>query len=283
MTLHGGDPLPPDVDPGLKAVDDVLDALHAYQNGPILHVYGNHCLYNLDRSTLAKKLGIPFVTEPCGDLVGYSCYRHKQWAFLTLDSYDIGILGRCEVSSRKRQQAEAILRDNNPNYASNINLINSPEGLVGVQKRFVGFNGGVGLVQLQWLKDELERVRRRKERCIVLSHQPILPGSSSPVCLMWNYREVLAILRQYSDVVVASLAGHAHQGGYQRDRSGIHFRVVEATLETPAPDKTYAMVDFYTDRLQIRGFGDCKSASYLFDHQPMSEEASLETIERRQL
>ncbi|GAX28463.1 hypothetical protein FisN_4Hh346 [Fistulifera solaris] len=59
------------VDPGHAAVSHVMDALSAYQHGPILHAYGNHCLYNLDRPSLQTKLGIPFVQEPCGDWVGY--------------------------------------------------------------------------------------------------------------------------------------------------------------------------------------------------------------------
>ena len=268
---HGGVPLPQGVDPGHQAVDDVLKALSVYQHGPILHAYGNHCLYNLDRQSLAAKLGIPFVQEPCGDLVGYSSHRHKSWNFITLDSYDIGILQRCPDTSSKRKLAESILRDNNPNSERNIN---SPEGLVGVQQRFVGFNGGVGHVQLAWLKQELELARSRHERCIILSHQPILPASSSPVCLMWNYKEVLAVLRQYSDVVVASFSGHAHKGGYQRDVSGIHFRVFEAVLESADPYKTYAMIDMYDDRLQVRGFGRCKSACYQFDHQAIRYSAT---------
>ncbi|GKY99216.1 hypothetical protein MPSEU_000877000 [Mayamaea pseudoterrestris] len=266
-TLHGGEPLPAGVNPGDQAVDDVLDALSVYDHGPTLHTYGNHCLYNLDRITLANKLGISFVTEPCGEMVGYSNFRHKGWNIITLDSYDLSIQ-RCAKHSVKRKHAEEILKRNNPNYI--LNNINSPEGLVGVQQRFVGFNGGVGEIQLEWLRKELEQVRTRKERCIIISHQPILPGSSSPVCLMWNYKQVLAVLRMYRDVVVASFAGHAHKGGYKRDTSGIHFRVVEAVLESPAPISTYAMIDVYDDCLQVRGFGQCKSACYEYDHQPLS-------------
>jgi manganese-dependent ADP-ribose/CDP-alcohol diphosphatase len=84
---------------------------------------------------------------------------------------------------------------------------------------------------------------------------------------MWNYKEVLAVLREFKDVVVASFSGHAHKGGYNRDRTGIHFRVFEAALENPDPHKTYAMIDIHSDHLEIRGFGNCKSAVYEFDHQ----------------
>jgi manganese-dependent ADP-ribose/CDP-alcohol diphosphatase len=273
IARHGGEPLvasfssvenADEIDPGDVCVDQVLEALSHYKAGHLLHVYGNHCLYNLDRVQLQAKLGIPFVQEPCGDLVGYTTHLHEPSGtrFVVLDSYDIALLHRCSQTSAKHQRAVELLRLNNPeNFQANNS--NSPEGLVGVGKRFVAFNGGVGPLQLEWLHSTLEQSRKDNERVIVVSHQPILPGSTNPVCLMWNYREVLLVLRQYSDVVLASFSGHAHTGGYQRDdKSGIHFRVFEAVLENPHPHKTYAMVDVHADRIHIRGFGNCKSAIY---------------------
>lgn len=37
---NGGDPLPEGVDPGVSAIEDVLEALSVYKQGPILHTYG---------------------------------------------------------------------------------------------------------------------------------------------------------------------------------------------------------------------------------------------------
>lgn len=256
---------------GHKAVDDVLDALSAYTHGSILHAYGNHCLYNMDRPTLQAKLGIPFVKEPCGDLVGYSSHLvpDTNIRFLTLDSYDVAMLQRCEKTSQKRAAAVELLQKHNGENYSNGDE-DSPEGLVGVQKRFVKFGGAVGNLQLEWLQEQMELSRQNNEKVIVLSHQPIIPQSCNPVCLMWNYKEVMAVLRAYKDVVVASFSGHAHTGGYRRDdSSGIHFRVFEAVLESPDPVKTYSMIDVYEDRLVVRGFGKCMSAVYRFDHQPI--------------
>jgi manganese-dependent ADP-ribose/CDP-alcohol diphosphatase len=269
IALHGGEPFTEDIDPGMECVGHVMDALSKYRSGPILHAYGNHCLYNLDRPSLQRKLGIPFVKEPCGDLVGYRSHGHKKIRFVILDSYDVATMRRCSETSQKYRQAANILRKNNPNYPAHEN---SPAGLTGVTKRFVAFNGGVGKVQLEWLQSTLQQAREANEKVIVLSHQPILPASTSPVCLIWNYQQVLSTLRRYKDVVVASFSGHAHKGGYDRDPvSGIHFRVFEAALENADPDKTYAFIDMYEDRLSVRGIGNCKSASYFFDHQPLPE------------
>lgn len=256
-----------DNDPGHDALDNVLEALSAYQTGPILHTYGNHELYNLSRKDIENKMGIPFVKEPCGDLVGYYSYVNEQFPklrFVVIDSYDISIMQRCPKKSIKHKKAVQILSKKNPNYPR---LENSPEGLDGVAKRFVAFNGAVDDLQKLWLRQTLEEAKEKDEQVIILSHQPIMPQSSGDVCLIWNYEDILDILREYKCTVAACFAGHAHKGGYIRDEeSGIHFRVFEAVLESKDPVKTFACVDYYHDRIDIRGFGDCESATYYLDH-----------------
>ena len=322
--------------PGRYALDHVKDAMSSYRHGPVIHSYGNHCLYNLNRAELEQHLQIPFVKEESSnnrnfkaneqkqgehkceqqqqprqenqqhELVGY--YSHdvmirdgtdSKIRLVVVDGYDIAMMQRCDKSSLKYKAAVEILKENNPvNFLEG--NINSPEGLKGLQRRFVAFNGGVGAAQLQWLKDTLEESRVQNRKVIVMSHNPIHPDSSNPVCLLWNYDDVLKILRQYPDVVVACFAGHAHKGGYCRDEeSGIHFRVLEAALENK-PDKTYGILDVFYDRddarketnnerrngnddgdkkecprLVLRGFGNCESAVFDFDHiynaQPATE------------
>lgn len=269
---------------GLNAIDNVLQSLSVYNCGRILHTYGNHELYNLSREQLATKLEIPFTREPSGDLVGYYTYLFEnrdsnyfnynkndkeqsssmKLRAIVLDTYDVCLLDRCPESSQKRHRAHEILMANNHNYPQNEN---SPEGLEGLSRRFVAFNGGIDKPQLEWLQYSLQCARSKNEKVVIFSHQPIHPESSFPTCLVWNYDEVLDILRSYNDVVLASFSGHAHQGGYVRDEtSGIHFRSVEAVLESSPPVRTYAIVDVFDDRLVIRGEGDCLSDVYDLDH-----------------
>ena len=252
---------------------------------------GNHELYNLSRKELGQKLQIPFTLETSGDLVGYyshlidsCCHHHSEnkqevvdtttsssnnrqttkLRFLILDSYDISILDRCPKQSTKHNRARDILSSNNPNYPHNEN---SPEGLEGLSKRFVAFGGGIDTPQLEWFEASLQSAKKNNERVIVVSHQPIHPDSSWPTCLMWNYSEILDIMRRNKDVILASFAGHAHKGGYTRDsQSGIHFRTLEAVLESPHPIRTYGIVDVWEDRLVLRGSGDCVSDVFELDH-----------------
>ena len=262
---------------GHEAIDNVVKALSNY-SGRFLHAYGNHELYNFPRTELAKKLSIPFQLEQTNELVGY--YGHlleeplntsdtdMKIRFLFMDSYDICLLDRCSETSRKHKAAHEILLENNPNYPQNCN---SPENLEGVPRRFVGFGGAVDLPQLEWLEDSLRQARDRGERVIICSHQPIHPDSTFPTCLIWNYEDVLSLIRRYSDVVIASFSGHAHKGGYVRDEeSGVHFRCFDAMLESPPPIRTYAIVDVFDDKMVIRGEGHCKSDSYDFDHMDFS-------------
>ena len=257
---EGGQPL--DNDPGVECLGHVLEALSPYQHGPMLHTYGNHELYNLNREQIGTMMGIPFVVEDEDELVGYQSYSHNGIRFIILDTMDISFM-RPE-GSRKRRLADAILTKENPNFPA---VENSPQGLEGNQKRFVAFNGAVDKPQLQWLRTTLQEARDENEKVVLMSHQPILPDSCSPVTLVWNYDDVLTVLRDFSDVVVLSLAGHAHKGGYKRDdQSGIHFRVVEAVLETPSPDCTYCTLDVYDDKIHLQGYGECRSATYDFEH-----------------
>ena len=319
--------------PGMLSLLEIKNAMKPFGHGPpsapgqrsVLHSYGNHCLYNLNRAELRETLGIPFKLEKpisedgtplqgfgrfskrrqeynldqyrnsklekekgdeSRDLVGYYSYVHpargattvdnnsktSSIKFIVLDSYDIGLIQRNPHTSKKRMRAVEILKSQNGKNFNKGNH-NSPDGLEGLQKRFVAFGGGLGQTQLQWLRKELEATRKRNnaasntmQRVIILSHQPIHPDSCNPVCLIWNYDSVLEILREYNDVVVASFAGHAHKGGYCRDAdSGIHFRVIEAVLESKPPTKTFGILHVFDDHLQLCGYGDCESAVYRFD------------------
>ncbi|OEU18081.1 Metallo-dependent phosphatase, partial [Fragilariopsis cylindrus CCMP1102] len=241
---------------GMLSLKQVHHAMLSYTKTgrKILHTYGNHCLYNFNRTQLRQQLGIPFFIEEESESKSKSGHNKNNGfsiKFIILDGYDIALMKRSNTKSKKYKLAEDILKKENPiNYKAN--NMNSPEGLEGIQKRFVGFNGAIGDQQLIWLSDELQQSRRNcSSRCnnqkvIVLCHQSIHPDSSNPVCVLWNYDKVLDILRSYSDIVIGAFSGHAHKGGYVRDPiSGIHFRIIEAVLESKPTISTYGVLEIY--------------------------------------
>jgi manganese-dependent ADP-ribose/CDP-alcohol diphosphatase len=172
-----------------------------------------------------------------------------------LDNYDETVLSR---SGPKAAAASSVLSSKNPNYASG--SINSPYPSSGLNRRFVAFNGGFGPSQMSWLRSQLSLSRSLGESVVVSSHQPLHPSTTPPICLPFNYGEVLKLLREYSDVVVMTLAGHAHEGGYVESR-GIHHIVVPAMLESEPTVETFGIIDIYEDRIEVKGEGDFQSGS----------------------
>ena len=103
---------------------------------------------------------------------------------------------------------------------------------------------------------------------LILSHVPIHPLSAErePESLVWNYKEILEILRKDGRGVIAMvLQGHIHKGGYGRDDiSGIHFRGFQSVIEGKNP--TYGYLEVYGDRLEVKEVGDCESGVYDLKH-----------------
>ncbi|KAI4803375.1 hypothetical protein KUCAC02_006924 [Chaenocephalus aceratus] len=111
-------------------------------------------------------------------------------------------------------------------YNNNDDL-NCPQLLEGLQRRFTMFNGGFGQEQLDWLHALLTAsVTKETELDLqgAACHVPVHPGSTDPICLAWNYEELLAVIRAHSSVV-CYMAGHSHDGGYCQDKdTGVHPR-----------------------------------------------------------
>lgn len=57
-------------------------------------------------------------------------------------------------------------------------------------RRFVRYNGGVGVRQLAWLEEQLAQASRAGQRVVGFSHVPIHPAEPSAHTLLWNYEDV---------------------------------------------------------------------------------------------
>jgi manganese-dependent ADP-ribose/CDP-alcohol diphosphatase len=191
-------------------------------NGPVFHLIGNHCLYNLPRDKL-----LPFLKIP--GLIGHACYDFSpgpEHRLVVLDGYDISAIG-WPRGHPKTLQALEFLGKKNPNSDKN-----SPAGLLGLERRFVMFNGAAGREQLKWLDGILQDATKLEQKVIVCCHLPLDLCASSQEALLWNYDEAMNVIHQYN-CVKACLSGHDHKGGHSTDSHGIHHRSFEAALESP--------------------------------------------------
>ena len=138
------------------------------------------------------------------DKLYYDWSPMKGWRFVSLDSYDVSIIG---ASSLENQAiAKSLLAANNPNNLSESGtwFNNLPFD----KSRWVPYNGGCSEQQIKWLQETLESSRQNNERVIIFCHQPIW-SPFKPQSLIWNSEEILNIIHASGNVCLW-LAGHDH-------------------------------------------------------------------------
>lgn len=242
-------------DQSLNAVGKVAKEFENF-NGPVYHMIGNHCLYNLPRSKLLPLLSIPSV-DNCAY---YDFSPTPGYRFIVLDGYDISAVG-WHHDHPHTIEALNFLNEKNPNVDKN-----SPNGLVDLERRFLKFNGAVGKAQLKWLDNILQDATKSNQKVVVCCHIPLDPGATSKEALLWNYDEVMDVIHRYNCVKVC-LGGHDHQGGHSIDSHGIHHRVLEAALECPPGTDAFGYIDVFEDRLSLIGTDRMASSEMVFNQQ----------------
>lgn len=242
-------------DQSLDSVKKVINEFDKF-NGHVYHMIGNHCLYNLPRSKLLPLLKIPSVD----DHAYFEFSPTPEYRFVVLDGYDISAIGWPQ-DHPNTLEALNFLREKNPNSEKN-----SPSGLVGLERRFLMFNGGVGKEQLEWLDGVLQAASKLNQKVVVCCHIPLDPGASTIEALLWNYNEVMDVIHRY-DCVKVCLAGHDHKGGHSIDSHGVHHRVLEAALECPPGTNSFGYVNVYDDRLSLIGADRMQSTDICFNPQ----------------
>ncbi|XP_020572016.1 manganese-dependent ADP-ribose/CDP-alcohol diphosphatase [Phalaenopsis equestris] len=240
-------------DQSFAAVKRILDEFSKF-SGPVFHMIGNHCLYNLPRTNLTALFNIPSIHGSAH----YEFSPSPEYRFVILDAYDISAIG-WPRDDPKTSQALRILHAKNPNEDKN-----NPGGLSGRDRRFVMFNGGIGSEQLSWLDNILKDSTERDQKVIICCHLPLDPAAAAPEALLWNYDEVIDVIHRYR-CVKACLSGHDHKGGYAVDSHGVHHRVLEAAVECPPGSNAFGYVDVYHDRLTLVGADRMVSTEMVFE------------------
>ncbi|XP_022789819.1 manganese-dependent ADP-ribose/CDP-alcohol diphosphatase-like [Stylophora pistillata] len=246
---------------------------------PVFHNLGNHELYNFSREELSasilhpfnscesseylsKHQSLPAVSEEETKPFYFSFVPHPKFCFVYLDSYDTSLHGFDETSSTYKD-ALAMVRKYNKNGD-----LDSADGLHGLNRRFVAYNGGIGPMQLQWLQAVLEVAIENGQKAVIFSHVPISPGNRprrGAVDLLWNYQDVLKVLWQ-SGCVVACFHGHTHYDDYFVDKHGIHHLTFEGVITAPLDSNAFATLHVKNDAIVIEGFGVIESRVLKFFH-----------------
>jgi hypothetical protein len=145
------------------------------------------------------------------------------------------------ASSKENEEiAKKWLAENNPN-----DLTVSGgwfKNLKYEEKRWVPYNGGVSVRQLEWLDGVLKQSKLKDEKVVIFCHQPII-NPYKPKCLVWNCYDVINLISSFDNVVLW-MAGHDHDGIYLQDKNGVHHLIPPAPLECQVGEDAYGHVSY---------------------------------------
>jgi len=233
----------------LETVASILDRLpHTL---PVHHILGNHCL-ELPRADVLGRLRFPEGGGGNGARSSYySAILAPGWRLIALDTTDMS--GHTQAGEGAVAESAA--------YAAAHPL--SP-----AEPQMSAWNGGVGRTQAAWLAGELAGAAGAGEKVVVAGHHQAGPGAAvRRTHAAWNGEAIAGLVSggkvgsagaAPSSTAVLYLAGHDHCGGYAY-AGGVHWVTLEALVEAPTGGNAWAVLDFFVDRVEVRGRGSVTS------------------------
>lgn len=212
------------IDHDWSSFDEILPVFNQ-SNAPVYHVLGNHDyeVEDLHKTQVHKKIGTNKYFE----------FSLKNWRFIVLDGNEISTYANLK-NEANYQKAEIWLKEEkiNANF----------------------WNGGIGTVQLDWLKKTLKKAEENYENAIIFCHFPIYPVHRHNLL---NDKELIQLISNYS-CVKAWFSGHNHDGNYGRLNNN-HFINVKGMVDFES-ELTFSIVQLDEKKIRVKGFGNEISA-----------------------
>jgi len=192
----------------------------------VYHVLGN-ADYNFNDSSKQKTL------IKLGMKEGYYDFFVENWQFIVLNGNDLSL--------------HAVSENNEARYNEVVNLYNeiSSSGSIQAEK----WNGGIGLDQLNWLRNKLKFAEDNNFNVVIFCHFPVLPLTRH--CL-WNSDELVELIDKFP-CVKAYFNGHNHAGNYTNSK-GVHYLTLKAMV-TSANENEFAVVSIDNEVIKMDGYG----------------------------
>jgi 3',5'-cyclic AMP phosphodiesterase CpdA len=212
------------IDRGFENFDGILPAYDALRHRSIL-LPGNHD-FAVEPDYLTQvhqRLGMP---APWYD---FAIGTHR---FVVLDGNDVSLFAPPLDDPRREIAAERL-------------AALQAEGAINAQT----WNGSFSDVQFEWLKATLQKADGAGETVMLFCHYPLYPENAHN---MWDAPRIIDLLSEHV-CAAAWFNGHNHDGNFGT-LSGTHFVNFKGMVDTP-DENTFAIVDVYDDRIEIRGFG----------------------------
>jgi manganese-dependent ADP-ribose/CDP-alcohol diphosphatase len=204
---------------------DTLNPITARLTMHLYHTLGNH-EFAVNDNEKEKVLQKENLQKP------YYSFEKNNWRFVIINGNDVSLQAYSKGSTGYKD-AEALLQKLKADSL----------------RQAQTWNGAVGKEQLAWLEKELAAAQKQKQKVVMACHFPLYPHGATE--LLWNAKEVRALIEQYS-CVFAYFNGHVHKSQYFFEK-GVHYISFRGMVELE--DNAFSLVTAYTNRLEIKGFG----------------------------
>jgi hypothetical protein len=152
--------------------------------------------------------------------------------FVVIDGSEVSLFSAPEGSPR-HARAEQQLRDLEASGAINAKP----------------WNGAMSEEQHIWLEALLERAKAAGEGVVVMGHYPLYPANQHN---QWDCQRLIELFERAGNVL-AYLNGHNHEGNLGRHGSTWYVNF-KGMVDTEG-ENTFATVELYPDRIEIKGYG----------------------------
>ncbi|CAN7628711.1 metallophosphoesterase [Rhizobium sp. LjRoot30] len=212
------------IDRSFRSFDDILPVYDRLK-APSRLLLGNH-----DFSVSAERL--ESVVGRLGLEDSYYDFKVGSFRFIALNGNEVSLFAPGEGDAHRALAASHL-------------AVLKAEGAANAQT----WNGALSDTQFAWLEVTLRAAKAAGETVIILNHYPVYPPNEHN---LWDFARVLELIEAY-DNVPAYFCGHNHAGNFG-EHGGCAFVTFKGMVDTP-DENTFAIVDVYEDRLEIRGFG----------------------------
>ena len=211
----------------------------------IYHVLGNHDVAGVYSKGFRGAKGDKALNKLMGYLSMSNTYyseKRGKVVFIVLNTNDLAQYSIDAANKKRKGKEDEYLKmvDRTKEYSD---------------KNSLDYNGGIGEKQLDWLQETLANAQKNHDIVIIFSHQALYPENGLQVL---NNREVLAIIDKF-DCVKAMFAGHHHPGAF-----AYYKNIPIVTLEGMIESNAFAILDIYSNKLVLNGFGKVQSREFDF-------------------
>jgi 3',5'-cyclic AMP phosphodiesterase CpdA len=181
------------------------------------------------------------ILRTVGMQAAYYDFSKGDYRFIVLDGNDISLFAPPQGDPR-RALAEKRLAE--------LKASNAPNAQ--------DFNGSLGDTQFAWLEGRIREAVTAGQKIVLFNHYPVFPAHPTNA---WDSERIVKLVCDTPNIV-AYFNGHNHAGNYG-ETGGKHFLTFRGMVETPT-DSAYAIVEVFTDRLEVKGFGIQESRTLRF-------------------